>query len=136
MKLLDITKDKLFGNDADYIQGLEDKMKEIQQRAIERAEVDSLGTSLGELDESSNMTVEPPISEGGKSTKKRAKPRKAKLNKSYNELNPDERSNLEDDLQYSSDDHFDNYDDDEEEEEDEEWQDVDNEPGFTGKAMH
>ena len=63
---------------------------------------------------------------------KRAKTsRRAKMNKTYNELNPDgERSNLEDDLQYSSDDHFGDFDDDEDEE-DEDWQEVENEPGFT-----
>ena len=65
-----------------------------------------------------------------KSSRKKAKPRKAKLNKSYNEINPEgeSRSNLEDDLQFSSDDHF--YDDDDDEDDDD-WQDVDNEPGFT-----
>ena len=54
-KLLDITKEKLFAY-GDHLEGLEDKIKQVQQNAIERAEVDSLGTSLGELDESSNMT--------------------------------------------------------------------------------
>ena len=74
--------------------------------------------------------IEPP--EDVKPSKKRRikTPRKAKLNKSYNELNPDERSNLADDLQYSSDEHF--YDDDEEEElmEEDDWQDVED-PGFS-----
>ena len=54
-KLLDITKEKLFAY-GDHLEGLEDKIKQVQQNAIDRAEVDSLGTSLGELDESSNMT--------------------------------------------------------------------------------
>ena len=134
-KLLDITKEKLYGDSqgtADAAKTLEDKLKEIQQRAIERAEVDSLGTSLGEMDESSNI-MEPSTSEekSMKNIKRDKKSRRAKMNKTYNELNPDgERSNLEDDLQYSSDDHFGDFDDDEDEE-DEDWQEVENEPGFT-----
>ena len=63
-----------------------------------------------------------------KSKKKKGRPnRKAKMNKSYN--------NLEDDLQYSSDDdHFEDFNDpDDDDDDDEDWQEVDNEDteGFT-----
>merc|ERR1719418_440532 len=112
---------------------LEELIQESQQRAIEQADVDSLGTSLGELDDSSRMSMpssETPTMPKASQRKKKGRPnRKAKMNKSYN--------NLMDDLQYSSDeDRFDDYnDDDDEEEEDEDWQEVDNEDaedaGFT-----
>ena len=118
-RLLDFTKGQLFqAAHNDYYAELEAK---IQEREIE-GDVESLGTSMGEMDESSRMSAqEVPIE---KKDKKKAKPRKAKLNKSYN--------NLEDDLHYSSDDNFGDFDDDEDEE-DEEWQEVveDQQPGFT-----
>merc|ERR1719510_2894519 len=51
-----------------------------------------------------------------KNIKRDKKSRRAQMNKTYNELNPDgERSNFDDD----------------EDEEDEDWQEVENEPGFT-----
>ena len=129
-KLLDITKEKLYHAYADDMARLEEKISETQLRAIDQADVDSLGTSLGEFDESSRMSM--PSSETQappqKSKKKRGRPRKAKLNKSY--------GNLEDDLQYSSDDNFGDFNDDEDEEDDEDWQEVDNtndatDAGFT-----
>jgi len=131
--LVDITKEKMYQAYNDDMARLEELIQESQQRAIEQADVDSLGTSLGELDDSSRMSMpssETPTMPKGKSKKKKGRPnRKAKMNKSYN--------NLMDDLQYSSDeDRFDDYnDDDDEEEEDEDWQEVDNEDaedaGFT-----
>ena len=120
-RLLDFTKGQLYqAAHNDYYAELEAK---IQEREIE-GDVESLGTSMGELDESSRMSAqEAPIE---KKDKKKAKPRKAKLNKSYN--------NLEDDLHYSSDDdNFGDFDDDEDEE-DEDWQEVvedQQQPGFT-----
>ena len=53
-KLLDIVTEKLYIQFNDPICELEKKIHEIQEKAIEIAELDSLGTSLGELDESSN----------------------------------------------------------------------------------
>ena len=40
-----------------YFYRLEELIQESQQRAIEQADVDSLGTSLGELDDSSRMSM-------------------------------------------------------------------------------
>ena len=40
-----------------YFHRLEEKISEAQQRAIEQADADSLGTSLGELDDSSRMSM-------------------------------------------------------------------------------
>ena len=40
-----------------YFYRLEELITESQQRAIEQADVDSLGTSLGELDDSSRMSM-------------------------------------------------------------------------------
>merc|ERR1711860_336916 len=101
-RLLDFTKGQLYqAAHNDYYAELEAK---IQEHEIE-GDIESLGTSMGELDESSRMSAqEAPIE---KKEKKKAKPRKAKLNKSYN--------NLEDDLHYSSNDNFGDFDDDEEE---------------------
>lgn len=123
-KLLDITKEKLYSAYSDDMSRLEEKIHEAQQRVIDQAEVDSLGTSLGEMDESSRMSLTSEQTMMTLEKRKRGRPRKAKLNKSYNERGED-RSNLEDDLHYSSDDHFDDYEDDDEEDEDEDWQEVD-----------
>ncbi len=119
-RLLDFTKGQLYqAAHNDYYAELEAKIQECE---IE-GDVESLATSMGELDESSRMSgQEAPIE---KKDKKKAKLRKGKLNKSYN--------NLEDDLHYSSDDNFGDFDD-EEEEEDEDWQEVaedQQQPGFT-----
>merc|ERR1711997_1135092 len=49
-KILDVTKEALVSY-ADYLTQLEQKIREVQQRAIDQADVDSLGASLGELDD-------------------------------------------------------------------------------------
>merc|ERR1719322_854936 len=49
-KILDVTKEALISY-ADYLTQLEEKIREVQQRAIDQADVDSLGASLGELDD-------------------------------------------------------------------------------------
>ena len=49
-KILDVTKEALISY-SDYLTQLEEKIREVQQRAIDQADVDSLGASLGELDD-------------------------------------------------------------------------------------
>ena len=123
--LLSIADEKLYSdpNMNATLAEFEEKIKKVQERVLEQAEVDSIGTSLGELDESSRTSMlEQPQPKKSKREKKKGRPsRKAKMNKNY--------SNLEDDLQYSSDDHFEDFED-EEDEDDEDWQEVDN-TGFT-----
>ena len=138
-KLVDITKEKLYDTYAEDMLRLEEKISEVQQRAIDQAEADSLGPSLGDMDDSSRMSeglamatteagVPGPSDEGGvapaaSGKRKRGRPRKAKLNKDYTD-----QANLEDDLRDSSDeDHFDDYIDEDDDDEDEDWQDVEGE---------
>ena len=86
-----------------HLDQLEESIREAQKRALEQAEMDSLGTSLGD-------------DGAGPSDKKRR--RNLDLSSDYIDVGDDNSTgNLEDDLQYSS------------EEEDDDWDEVDDTTG-------
>merc|ERR1719186_1624221 len=110
-KLLDITLETLAPY-AEHCELLENKIREAQQRALEQAEMDSLGTSLGGDTDT--------LGEHSGGMKER---RRKDLDISSDFLDGDENSPglLEDDLQYSS-------------EEEDDWDEVDEQsqnPGFS-----
>ena len=89
-----------------HLDQLEESIREAQKRALEQAEMDSLGTSLGADGDDG----------AGPSDKKRR--RNLDLSSDYIDVGDDNSTgNLEDDLQYSS------------EEEDDDWDEVDDTTG-------
>ena len=141
-KILDVTKEALISY-ADYLTQLEQKIREVQQRAIDQADVDSLGASLGELDDQrsasrssdhgGNPNTSGTESSSGRPMKRgRGRPRKHPINSDLVDVTgegddlsnrdiDDSGGNLMDDLQFSDSDLSDgNMDDDEED-----WEDVD-----------
>ena len=136
-KILDVTKEALISY-SDYLTQLEEKIREVQQRAIDQADVDSLGASLGELDDQrsasrssdhGNTSMSGAESSSGLGMKRgRGRPRKHPVNPELVDVTGegsdrgmnDSGGNLMDDLQFSDSDMSDGDMDD-----GEDWEDVD-----------
>ena len=147
-KILDVTKEALISY-SEYLTQLEEKIREVQQRAIEQADVDSLGASLGELDDQrsasrlsghgENSSAE--LGSGMPMKRGRGRPRKHPLNHELVDVTGeggdgitasglagdqslnDSGGNLMDDLQFSDSDLSDDVEI--EDDDDEDWEDVD-----------
>ena len=94
-KIVDVTNETL-SQFSDHLSELEEKIKEVQARALESADMDSIGTSIDE---------QPP-------PRKRGRPRKRLVDDAGEDSNTMQSSNLDDDLHYTSDEDDDPDDDD------------------------
>ena len=134
-KILDVTKEALISY-SDYLTQLEEKIREVQQRAIDQADVDSLGASLGELEDqrSASRSSDHGGSSGalgsesssGMPKRGRGRPRKHPVNSDHSDVTgerdmDESGGNLMQDLQFSDSDMSDGEMDDE----GEDWEDVD-----------